>query len=362
MGENILLKIIQTWNLSLWPEYRGFRCANCQKYMNKAWYHWLDNGGYRTPVHFCKNCERDFRTAKIEVKKPQIKVDRAKFDPKLPRRIRTRIGKIADRWNTAARPIYKMFVCDECDRKMTKAWHVWANLKGLLVETHFCKECGKRLELDKIIRGVIYDLDGTLIVTVELHRMAWFAAGRKFGVKISEEMMKNQNGLADEEAALTMLPKEKKSLMGKFVLAKQEYVRANAKKARLFPETAETISKLFQKGYRVWVLTSAHKFFVKKVLNISKPLERAIGNNVVWREMYKRGKPKPDGLNLTMKNMGLVNSQVCYVGDAFSDYRTSVTAKVKFFYFCPDQKKRDKRISLSIPVISSHEKIFKKIA
>ena len=145
----ILLRIVETWKINERPEYRGFRCANCQKYMHKAWYHWLDFGGYKTPIHFCNNCEQDFKLSKIQISKPQIKVDKAKFNPKLPEKIKTKIIKIADSWNTAAKPVYKMFICDDCGKNMVKAYHVWANLKGILVETHFCKDCGEKLGLNK---------------------------------------------------------------------------------------------------------------------------------------------------------------------------------------------------------------------
>jgi len=35
----LLLEIVETWQPSEYPEYRGFRCANCQQYKNQAWYH-----------------------------------------------------------------------------------------------------------------------------------------------------------------------------------------------------------------------------------------------------------------------------------------------------------------------------------
>lgn len=39
--QELLLKIVKTWSLNQNPEYRGFRCANCQEYIKKAWYHRL---------------------------------------------------------------------------------------------------------------------------------------------------------------------------------------------------------------------------------------------------------------------------------------------------------------------------------
>jgi type II secretory ATPase GspE/PulE/Tfp pilus assembly ATPase PilB-like protein len=33
MDKEKLLRIVQSWNINKGPEYRGFRCANCQRYI-----------------------------------------------------------------------------------------------------------------------------------------------------------------------------------------------------------------------------------------------------------------------------------------------------------------------------------------
>ena len=321
MPKNVLLQIVRTWKISRKPEYRGFRCANCQKYIHKSWHRWLRTGSFKTPVHFCNDCEKKIKLLRIK-------------------------------------GIYKTFTCDKCGQKMRKSWHVWTKKDNVLAEDHFCKKCGEKLGFFKIIKGVIYDLDGTLISTLKLHRVAWLVAGKKLNLRITERMLSDQSGMSDETAALMMLPKEKKQLLQQFVEAKQEYVRKNINKISLFPQAIESISKLLQKGYKVWICTSAYKFFGKKVLSLSKALREIIKENIVWREMYKKAKPAPDALNLTVKKMGLTKPEVYYVGDVFSDYKTSIAAKVKFVYFCPDLKKRDLRIPKSIPIISSHKHVF----
>jgi len=357
MNPRILLQIVQTWNLNPNPEYRGFRCANCQKYMRKAWYHWLTEGGYKTPVHFCNDCEEKFKSNKIKINKPKIVINRSRF--KLSGEKKDELMRLPKKWNTKVRPIYKMFTCDSCNRDMYRAYHIWLTEKGNLIEVHLCKKCGEKMGFSKIIKGIIYDLDGTLISTLKLHRDAWLAAGQKFSMPITEEMLKNQSGISDEEAALMMLPEEKKYLLKKFIDAKQKYVRENIKKVSLFPGTIETINALIQKGYKVWICTSAHKFFATEVLSLSWPLKKVIGNNIIWREMYKHAKPSPDALNLTINKMGLAGSQVCYIGDAFSDYKTSVNTGVKFIYFRPNVRNSDSRIPKLVSVISSPKEIFK---
>ena len=208
------------------------------------------------------------------------------------------------------------------------------------------------------IKGLIYDLDGTIISTQKLHEDAWIYASKKFNIPISDEMLLNQSGISNEAAAKMMLPNNKKHLAKRFVAAKVKYVMENANRVVLFPDIIKTFSQLFKNGYKVWTCTSAHKNFVEKILDNFNKLKKLLKNNIVWREMYKREKPSPEALNLTIKKMRLRNDQVYYIGDAFSDYKTSLNAKVKFIYFCSNKKNKDLRIAKSNLITSSHNKIL----
>lgn len=97
-----LLKIVKGWQISLHPEYRGFRCAFCQKYIRKAFHHRLDFEGFKTPVHLCPDCQR-----KLGLKKGQ----------------------------------YKIFTCDKCGNSHYKLYHIWKKEGGVMIEIHFCQKC-----------------------------------------------------------------------------------------------------------------------------------------------------------------------------------------------------------------------------
>ncbi|MDP1538811.1 MAG: HAD hydrolase-like protein [bacterium] len=358
MNQEILLKIVRTWDLKPSPEYRGFRCANCQKYMHKAWHHWLTKGGYKTSVHFCDKCEKDFRLGAIKINKPRIPVDESKFIFKLPQKINKKIIKIVHSWNNEGRPVYRMFTCDNCGKDMQKAYHIWIPYNKNMIEIHFCKECGDKIILTKKIKGLIYDLDGTIISTQKLHEAGWIYAGKKFNIPITKQMLFDQRGISNQEASLMMVPSDKKYLLEKFKKAKIKYVNNNLNQIKLFPDILKIITDSTGGYYSVWICTSATKIFVKRILERFKELKK-IKDNIVWRELYKKEKPSPEALNLTIKKMGLKKNELYYIGDAFSDYKTSVAAKIQFIYFCPDGRNKDSRIPKSIPIISSHKEILK---
>ena len=149
MSQEILLGIVKTWNLNERPEYRGFRCANCQNYMNEAWHHWLTKGGYKSPVHFCNSCETDYESSNIIIKPPTF-FDKNTFGLKFPKDVESKLIEIQKNWNTDADPIYKNFECDDCGTKMLEAYHVWFNMDKILIEEHFCKDCGDGLHLGEL--------------------------------------------------------------------------------------------------------------------------------------------------------------------------------------------------------------------
>ena len=61
MREKEILRIVRLWRIKRTPEYRGFRCAKCQRVMRKAWHVWLRDGGFKVEVHFCKRCYAKLR-------------------------------------------------------------------------------------------------------------------------------------------------------------------------------------------------------------------------------------------------------------------------------------------------------------
>lgn len=143
--------MVQTWEPKETPEYRGFRCANCQRYIRKAWHHWCESDHYKTPVHLCNKCESSLESFKPKIIGQKASVDITKFKPiqELPDEIGNRLRKIVDEWDTKSQPVYEIFTCDCCHKNMYKAYHFWFRIGEVLSEAHFCKKCGDRLGLEK---------------------------------------------------------------------------------------------------------------------------------------------------------------------------------------------------------------------
>lgn len=163
--QQLLLNVVETWRLSDLPEYRGFRCANCQEYKNEAWYHWLNKGDYRLPVHMCADkCEPAFQSGEIHIDDEKRKaVDRQTFGENnpYPTTAIKRFSEIVASWPEYEPPKLKAFVCDDCNENLTieklpdgteqrQGYHVWWKMPDnkTLAELHFHKACGDKLNIN----------------------------------------------------------------------------------------------------------------------------------------------------------------------------------------------------------------------
>jgi hypothetical protein len=151
--QGLLLKIVKTWSINRDPEYRGFRCANCQQYQNKMWHHYLNSENFILPVHLCEKCEQDFQSGNILINssnKPLIDVTNFLEGYQLDENTRQEFRGIVEGWSLNSAPELKEFTCDKCKEKLEvdlidgqrKGYHVWFRLNNeTLAELHFHKEC-----------------------------------------------------------------------------------------------------------------------------------------------------------------------------------------------------------------------------
>ena len=145
MKQDALLRIVQTWNLNPKPEYRGFRCAHCQRYIRRSWHHWLHSKGYKTPVHLCQDCEKKSRKGNLKVVARERSVVKSRFSLNLSEKVTQDLRGIVRSWRSLDKVIHKSFTCDKCKASVYKAYHVWTYIDKDLVETHFCKHCKDQL-------------------------------------------------------------------------------------------------------------------------------------------------------------------------------------------------------------------------
>ncbi|MEW6008524.1 MAG: hypothetical protein AB1629_02700 [Candidatus Omnitrophota bacterium] len=160
-----LLKIAKTWHIKRTPKYRAFKCANCRRFLHRAWHHWLHSGGFRTPIHLCQKCHNNlditypalnlYPVRELHKKHRNfsngVKLKKIKFSFK--KEVRKFLIKIISGWDIAESPLYKQFTCDYCKRIIYKTYHIFFKANSKISEVHLCKYCNRLILLKSNIKN-----------------------------------------------------------------------------------------------------------------------------------------------------------------------------------------------------------------
>ncbi len=180
-------------------------------------------------------------------------------------------------------------------------------------------------------RLIIFDLDGTLVESVEFHVKTFEKACEKMGIKIDEKIknaFRERVGKRFEEIVSEILPidKEKIKKLGELKWKVSEKFIEEIKPKR---EAIDFINSL-PENYELAIFSSSPKKFIKKILQrlgIEEKFSVIIGKNSV-----KNGKPSPEGVFKILEITGASKDRVVYIGDSIYDEKAAKGAGVKFVH------------------------------
>lgn len=184
----------------------------------------------------------------------------------------------------------------------------------------------------KNIRGIAFDLDGTLVdsslglsqaIDMALYAMELPAAG--------EERVITWIGNGADiliQRALTWALKDNQPSLDQLMMARKLFDRFYAETVEegsfLFPEVVTTLSALKDKGLLLGVVTNKPTPFVMPLLEsfgIAEDFQVIIGGDDV-----KQKKPHPEALFNTMDAMKLSADELLFVGDSRNDIQAAQAA------------------------------------
>jgi phosphoglycolate phosphatase-like HAD superfamily hydrolase len=167
-----------------------------------------------------------------------------------------------------------------------------------------------------MIRAVIFDLDGTLVDSNELHVEAWDRAFRHFGRVFSREALRQQVGKgADQYMPAFLTPEEIKSFGKKLdeyrsELFKEEYLP----RVRAFPKVRELFVRVKDDGRKIALATSGKEqelLVYKKIAQIEDLVDCEM-----TADDADHSKPAPDLFASSLRKLGDVEAKdVIAVGD-----------------------------------------------
>ncbi|MEM0480768.1 MAG: HAD-IA family hydrolase [Candidatus Aenigmatarchaeota archaeon] len=177
----------------------------------------------------------------------------------------------------------------------------------------------------------VFDLDGTLVNSVEIHAKAFKDAVKKLGFKNYNKLYKEFKkyvGLPLEKILENILPNLDKSSIEKIKKLKEYYFLKNIDKVKPIKKAIEFLKEIKEKGYKTAIFSSSPKKIVKKLLKKFK-LEKYF-DYIVSKEDVKKGKPNPEGLIKIMKKFK--TKELIFIGDSKYDKLACKALKCKFIH------------------------------
>lgn len=188
-----------------------------------------------------------------------------------------------------------------------------------------------------MIEGIVFDLDGTLADTVDLHVSTWVEACRRLNIPLNEKFVRGLVGLSAEDIARKLVGDETRAL--RLARLKRSIYLARVSEARLYPEVVEVLESLkYVHGLRLAVASSTNVETIEAVLNAKEI--RGFFDAVVGSDLVSRGKPDPEIFLNALKMIGVNAEEAMIVGDTEYDIIPANTLGAVSVLICRDECRR----------------------
>ncbi len=178
-----------------------------------------------------------------------------------------------------------------------------------------------------MIRCVIFDVDGTLVDSVDLHARAWQATLEEFGHPVTFKAVRSQIGKGSDQLLPVFLDPEELKREEKRITERRALIfkKRHLPQVKGFPKVRELFQRLARDGKRIALASSA----AGEELKIYK--ERARISDLVETETSKddagKSKPHPDIFAAALKQLGHPSAdETVVIGDTPYDIEAASRA------------------------------------
>jgi HAD superfamily hydrolase (TIGR01549 family) len=180
-----------------------------------------------------------------------------------------------------------------------------------------------------MIQAVVFDVDGTLVDTVDQHAKAWQRTFAHFGHEIDFAAIRSQIGKGGDQLMPVFLPKQELERRGKQIekyrleLFKRDYLPH----VRGFPKVRELFERIISDGKRIALASSAKGEELdayKKAADIADLVDEETSSDDA-----ERSKPHPDIFEAALARLNLPPDRAVVVGDSPYDAEAAGKAGLK---------------------------------
>jgi HAD superfamily hydrolase (TIGR01549 family) len=180
-----------------------------------------------------------------------------------------------------------------------------------------------------MIKAIIFDIDGTLVDSVDLHAKAWQEALRHFGHDLPFEQVRHEIGKGGDQLLPDLLPKKIVDSQGEEIkeyraeLFKRKYLP----KVRAFPKVRELFERIRADGKKIALASSARTDEIANYKRIAH-IEDLVDVEASADDAEK-SKPHPDIFDASLDRLGAIDpANVIVVGDTPHDAVAAAKARL----------------------------------
>lgn len=167
----------------------------------------------------------------------------------------------------------------------------------------------------KHLEGIIFDVDGTLVDSNDIHAKAWQEAFRHFGKEIDYEIVRMQIGKGGDLLVPDLLNAREMRQFGEQLreYRKKHFMENYLQQVPPFPGAGEAVRKLSEMGIKIALASSAEE---KEVEHHMKTLGiRDILDTSTSKSDAEMSKPSPEIFEAAAEKIGAAAERCVIVGD-----------------------------------------------
>lgn len=177
------------------------------------------------------------------------------------------------------------------------------------------------------VKAILFDIDGTLVDSNDLHANAWVQAFAKHGHVVDRRAIRDQIGKGGDVLVPSLLPDLPEKEVEKLSDAHGEVFKSRyLDLVKPFPAAHDLLARVHEAGLKVALASSASKGELNHYLKLLD-VEHLVDASTTIDDV-KTSKPAPDIVAVALEKLGLAGDEALFVGDTPYDVEAGAKAGV----------------------------------